>query len=106
MYLTEADVKKMFDIIYRKFEHATVFVETMAPFMAKHIKEKSIHGSHAKFSWGVANGKKLAEIIPKYRYIEQHSLVEGMAEFIPVYKVIGKIPFVSNISNKIVVMEK
>lgn len=45
-------------------------------------------------------------IIPKYRYIEQHSLVEGMAEFIPVYKVIGKIPFVSNISNKIVVMEK
>ena len=89
MYLTEADVKKMFDIIYRKFEHATVFVETMAPFMAKHIKEKSIHGSHAKFSWGVSN-----------------SLVEGMAEFIPVYKVIGKIPFVSNISNKIVVMEK
>lgn len=55
---------------------------------------------------GVSNGKKLAEIIPKYRYIEQHSLVEGMAEFIPVYKVIGKIPFVSNISNKIVVMEK
>jgi len=53
-----------------------------------------------------ANGKKLAEIIPKYRYIEQHSLVEGMVEFIPVYKVIGKIPFVSNISNKIVVMEK
>ena len=29
-----------------------------------------------------------------------------MAEFIPVYKVIGKIPFVSNISNKIVVMKK
>lgn len=106
MYLTEADVKKIFDIIDRKFTHATVFVETMAPFMAKHIKEKSIHGSHARFSWGVPNGKKLAEIIPKYRYIEQHSLVEGMAEFIPVYKVIGKIPFVSNISNKIVVMEK
>ena len=106
MYLTEADVKKIFDIIDRKFTHATVLVETMAPFMAKHIKEKSIHGSYARFSWGVSNGKKLAEIIPKYRYIEQHSLVEGMAEFIPVYKVIGKIPFVSNISNKIVVMEK
>ena len=82
------------------------FADKFHPFMAKHIKEKSIHGSHARFSWGVSNGKKLAEIIPKYRYIEQHSLVEGMAEFIPVYKVIGKIPFVSNISNKIVVMEK
>lgn len=85
MYLTEADVKKIFDIIDRKFTHATVLVETMAPFMAKHIKEKSIHGSHARFSWGVSNGKKLAEIIPKYRYIEQHSLVEGMAEFIPAH---------------------
>ncbi len=106
MYLTEVDVKKIFDIIDRKFTYATVFVETMAPFMAKHIKEKSIHGSHAKFSWGVSNGKKLAEILPKYKYTSQHSLVEGMAEFMPVYKIIGKVPFVRNISNKIVVMEK
>ena len=34
------------------------------------------------------------------------SLVEGMKELMPVYCVIGKIPAVRNISNKIIVMEK
>lgn len=29
-----------------------------------------------------------------------------MAEFVPVYKLLGKIPVVRNISNKIVVLEK
>ena len=98
---------KWADMVEYAGEPVLVIIEGLTMYlMAKHIKEKSIHGSHARFSWGVSNGKKLAEIIPKYRYIEQHSLVEGMAEFIPVHKVIGKIPFVSNISNKIVVMEK
>ena len=32
--------------------------------------------------------------------------VEGMKELMPVYHVIGKIPIVRNISNKIIVMEK
>lgn len=104
MYLTEDDVKKIFDIIDRTFAHATVLVETMAPFMAKHIKEKSIHGSQAKFTWGVANGSKLSELVPRFRYVEEHSLVEGMEVFMPIYKVLGKIPFVRNISNKIIVL--
>lgn len=39
MYLTEEDVKKIFDIIAHKFQHATVFVETMNPFIVKHVKE-------------------------------------------------------------------
>ena len=34
------------------------------------------------------------------------SLVEGMKELMPVYCVIGKIPAVRNISNKIIVLEK
>ena len=29
-----------------------------------------------------------------------------MAEFVPIYKLLGKIPAVSNISNRIVVLEK
>ena len=34
------------------------------------------------------------------------SLVEGMKELMPIYHVIGKIPIVRNISNKIIVLEK
>ena len=106
MYLTEADVKKIFDIIDRKFTHATVLVETMAPFMAKHIKEKSIEKSAAKFSWGVKNGAALEQVIPRFKNKRDVSLVEGMKVLMPIYKVIGKIPAVRNFSNKICVMKK
>lgn len=33
-------------------------------------------------------------------------MTEGMAAFMPVYRLLEKIPFVRNISNKIVVLEK
>ena len=53
MYLSENDIKKIFSII--DFKNTTVMVEVMSPFMVKHIKEKSIEGSHAKFTWGIRN---------------------------------------------------
>ena len=106
MYLTEAEVKQIFSVISKRFEKVTVFVEIMNPTVVKRFKEKSIEGSKAKFTWGIKNGKALAELLPDFRFVEEHSLTEGMAAFIPIYKLLGKIPFVSNISNKIVVLEK
>lgn len=106
MYLSEEDVKKIFEIIDNKFSHAYVLVEIMNPFMAAHIKEKSIDKSNAKFSWGIKNGKDLEKLIPPFRFIEDHSLAEGMAEFVSGYKVLSRIPAVSNISNKITILEK
>lgn len=106
MYLSEKDVRQMFSVIEKSFQKATVMVETMSPFMAKHVKEKSIEGSHAKFTWGVKNGKELQKLLPKFSYRREVSLVDGMKVLMPVYKMLGKIPFVCNISNKIVVMEK
>lgn len=106
MYLSEEDVKKIFEVISRRFKNATVFVETMNPAVVKNFKEKSIEGSNAKFTWGIKNGKDLAALLPGFDFREEHSLVEGMAEFIPIYKLFEKIPFVRNISNKIIVLEK
>ena len=106
MYLSETEVKQIFDIINKKFHKATVFVETMSPFVVRHVTEKSIEGSQAKFNWGVKNGSELQKLIPQFINKKEVSLVEGMKVFIPVYKAIGKIPFIRNISNKILVMEK
>lgn len=106
MYLREIDIKQIFTIIENSFTKATVLIETMSPFVVRHIKEKSIEGSNAKFSWGVKNGKKLQQIIPSFTYQKEVSLVEGMKVLMPVYRVLGKIPPVRNISNKIIVMEK
>ena len=106
MYLSEADVKKIFSIIKKSFKTATVMIETMSPFFVKHIKEKSIEGSNAKFKWGVKKGRELEKIIPQFTWKKDVSLVEGMKKIKPIYNVIGKLPVVQSMSNKLVVMEK
>lgn len=106
MYLNEADVRQMFSIIEKKFQTATVLVEVMSPFVVQHVKEKSIEGSNAKFSWGVKSGKELQQLLPAFTCKDDVSLVEGMKKIMPIYRVIGKIPAIRNFSNKIIVMEK
>lgn len=106
MYLSEADVQRIFAVIAKRFCQATVFVETMNPLVVKRFKEKSIDASNAKFTWGVKNGEALAELLPDFRFVEEHSLCEGMAEFVPIYKVLNKLSIVRNISNKLIVLEK
>lgn len=105
MYLSEIDIKKIFRIISDNFKNATVFVETMSPFVVKNVREKSIDGSNAKFTWGVKNGKELENILTNFKNIYDISLTKGMEVFMPIYKIIGKISLIRNISNKILVME-
>ena len=106
MYLTEADVRRIFAVIDGRFAQAAVLVEVMNPLIVRRFREKSIEGSHAKFTWGVRNGKALAGLLPDFELVEEHSLTEGMAVFAPVYKWLDKIPFVRNVSNRILVLEK
>ncbi len=106
MYLSEADVQRIFEVIAGRFGSVTVFVETMNQMVVKSFKEKSIEGSNAKFTWGVKNGAALVKLLPGFRFREEHSLTEGMAQFVPVYKLLDKLPAIRNISNKIVVLEK
>ena len=106
MYLTEDDIKKIFCIIKHAFSNVTIMVEVMSPFMVKHIKEKSIEGSRAKLTWGIQNGKELERLIPSFSFLKEVSLIEGMKQLMPIYHLIGKIPFVFHVSNKIIVLEK
>ena len=106
MYLSEEDVLQMFSIIEKNFPEVTVMVETMSPFVGRHIKEKSIEGSNAKFTWGIKNGKLLQQLVPAFSYKQEASLIEGMKKMMPIYRVVGKIPGVKNFSNKIIVLEK
>ena len=106
MYLTEADVQRIFAVIAGRFPQAAVLVETMNPMVVKRFKEKSIEGSNAKFTWGVRDGRALAALLPDFRVVAEHGLTEGMAVFAPVYKLLDKLPAVRNISNRIVVLER
>ncbi len=106
MYLWEEDVKKILSIIGRRFGQAEVIMETMNPWVIKNMKEKSIEATKARFTWGIWSGKELEHISPKYTWVRDVSLVEGMKAIMPVYHLFGWIPVVRNISNKLVVLRK
>ena len=106
MYLSEAEVKRIFEVIAGRFDRAAVFVETMAPVVAKWFRERSIHGSGARFTWGVKDGAALAGRLPEFRLVGERSLTEGMAAFRPIFRVLGRIPAVRAVSNKIVILER
>lgn len=106
MYLSERDVQRIFEVIAARFPRVTVLVETMSPAVVRRFREKSIEGSGVRFTWGVADGAALARLLPGFRLVEEHSLCEGMAAFVPVYRLLDRIPLVRNISNRIVVLER
>lgn len=105
MYLTQADVQRIFAVIAGRFSAATVFTETMNPMVVKRFKEKSIEGSKAKFTWGVKDGRALAALLPGFRLAGEHCLTEGMAAFVPVYRLLDKLPLIRNISNRIAILQ-
>lgn len=106
MYLSEAEVKRIFSVIAGRFARATVYVEAMSPLVVGRFKEKSIEGSQAKFTWGIRNDRELAALLPDFRGAESVSLMEGMRVFIPAYRVLGRISFLRNLSNKILILER
>lgn len=106
MYLQKTDIQQIFRILDLRFLHATVFCEVMSPWVVRHVKEKSIEGTSAKFTWGISSGAELAAIVPGWQSVEDRSLAEGMKVLTPAYHVLGKIPLVRNVSNKILVLEK
>lgn len=106
MYLSEQEVRQLLSIIDRYFSRVTVFFEILSPrFVHKDI-EKSISRSGATFTFGAKSGDEIARLCPTLTWRGDRSLVEGMEVIMPVYKIIGKIPAVRGISNKIVVLEK
>ena len=105
MYLGEGDVQTILSIISRRFSKATVYVEILNPKFVKKNIEKSISQSGAVFTWGAKDGAVLASLCPAFRWRGDHSLVEGMEVIAPIYKLIGKIGFIRNLSNKISVLE-
>lgn len=105
MYLTQVDVQRIFAVIAGRFPAATVFTETMNPMVVKRFKEKSIEGSKAKFTWGVKDGRALAALLLGFRLAGEHCLTEGMAAFVPIYRLLDKLPLIRNISNRIAILQ-
>ena len=106
MYLSQQDIERILGIIAARFQNVKVILEFMNPWVAEHVKEKSIEATQAKFTWGAKSGKEIAALCPALCWVEDVSLVEGMKELYPIYRVIGKIPALRNLSNKLAILKK
>lgn len=106
MYLSEAEVQQLLSIVSRRFSHVTVFFEILSPRFVNKDIEKSISQSGATFTFGARSGEEIARLCPALAWRGDRSLVEGMEVIMPIFKVIGRIGPVRNVSNKIVVLEK
>lgn len=106
MYLTQKDVGQILGIIAARFPRVRVILEFMDPWVVGHVKEKSIEATQAKFTWGAKSGREIAALCPTLRWVEDVSLVEGMKELYPVYRLIGKIGLLRNLSNKLAILER
>lgn len=106
MYLQEKDMKQILTNLDRRFKRAVIFMEILNPKFVRKNVEKSIQASGAVFTWGAKSGKELEDMVPAFKWSEDRSLVEGMEEIMPIYKVIGKIGLIRNLSNKISVLIK
>lgn len=73
----------------------------------RHMKEENrLRPVMHRFTWGLKSGKELESIVSGLTWIEDVSLVEGMKELYPVYKLLGWIQPVKNLSNKLVILRK
>lgn len=106
MYLSEQDVRQLLSIVDHRFSRVTVFFEILNPRFVNKDIEKSISQSGATFTFGARSGEEIERLCPAFAWQGDRSLVEGMEVIMPIFKVIGKIGPVRNLSNKIVVLEK
>lgn len=105
MYLAQQDIEQILRIIAARFHNVKIIMEFMNPWAVNHVKEKSIEATQAKFTWGAKSGKEITAFCPALHWVEDVSLVEGMKELYPIYRVIGKIPVLRNLSNKLAILE-
>ena len=48
----------------------------------------------------------MAALLPNFRFVEERGLMEDMTQFMPIYKVLDKVPAIRNISNKIITLKR
>lgn len=106
MYLTEPDVRQLLAVLDGAFPHIRLIVEIMSPFAVAHVREKSIEASQARFTWGAASGRELKPLAPSFTWVGDVSLVEGMQQLYSAYRLIGWLPFVRGIANKLAILQK
>lgn len=106
MYLTEAEVKKTFDIIADSFPGARIITELMcraATGFSKH--HDTVKHTGAVFRWGIDNGTEVEELCPKLRLLKEESFNLEMSKYTFRGWLFGNLPKFKRLNNRLAVFE-
>lgn len=104
MYFEEKDVTKALDIIHKRFAKATLILELLsAKVVGNTSMTKSIQKTGASFKWGVNSGKDVEKVNNHIKFVKEMNLVDRMYLKSSIYKVLAKISFIRNMSNRIAI---
>ncbi|MBO5245806.1 MAG: class I SAM-dependent methyltransferase [Eubacterium sp.] len=106
MHLNEEEVLTLFKIIEKTFYKATLLVEIMSPLATKCFIDKSGKKWYKRYKFGVESGECLVGKLTNYVHVADHSLLEIMSLYNPLYKLVRRIPYLSDLANKVVIMRK
>ncbi len=106
MYLDKQKVGKIFRMIGSHFKQAEVLIEVTAPYTVKNAVKKTEEGTVHKYTWGVKNGRQLQRLATGFKAVKSVTLMEGLKEMYPKYKVLRYLPPFRSIANKIIVLRQ
>lgn len=103
--LTEEQAGRVFSVIDRGFEHATLLVTIASPL--EQPRGRGEQGPAAAGKWGVASADELCNRLAwQFKPVREVSTVEGMREMGPMFKVAAMLPGVQRMAQKIAVIKK
>ncbi len=107
MYLTAEENAKMLSIIHDHFDNATVFMECLAKkWVQQEGIEKSIEKTGAKFIFGADCFDDLKGVAKGFRKVKDDNITRGMTQLFPVLKLFAWVPYISKVTQKILIFEK
>lgn len=85
MYLTEEEVRSLFDRIAEHFENSTLLLELMSTWMVKNqSKHDTIKKTGAVFRWGVTKTEDFTKLCPTYKMTGDYNFTDTMKRYSPV----------------------
>ena len=103
MYFDEVEVMQLFSMLRNHFPECTILAEIMHPFIAGKSKyHDTVKSTSAVFKWGIETGKQMEKMCEGIQFIKEWNLFDELTDQGFLYKIAGKVPFIRNKNNKIV----
>ena len=101
MYLTQENVKELFDTIAEQFTHAVLLLELMSQWMVEHQKyHDTTKKVNVSFVWGVKESQDFIRLCPQYQLIADYNFTDGMKQIAPIRMAIIA-PMMRNKNNRL-----